>query len=108
MSNSISIPYQGDALDIAVAEAEAKLIVENTVGIVFGYMIGDDVEVIVEFVDNANEAMTKYAQAANRFMQRANKPDLPMDVVTRPVGWNGLDAALIRELVKESHELMAF
>ncbi|EZP69982.1 hypothetical protein BV96_03660 [Sphingomonas paucimobilis] len=107
MSNSISIPYQGDALDHAVADAESKLKSENGVGVIIGLMIGNAVSHFVELTDNADDGMKVFCCAANTFMNIINKRHLPMDVIVRPVGWDDHEAALLRLRVSISLEDMA-
>lgn len=107
MNNSISIPYQGDGLDIAVAEAEAILKSENGVGVVIGLMIGSAVSHVVALTDNADDGMKAFCCAANTFMNIINKRHLPMDVIVRPIGWNDHEAAQLRTRVNISLELMA-
>lgn len=107
MSNSIPIPYQGDELDLIVAEAESKLKSKNGVGVIIGLKIGDAVSHTVEDTSDCSAGMKAFSKATNAFMNKVNQRHLPMDVIVRTVGWQPLDDALLHVLVNASLDFMA-
>lgn len=106
--NSFSVPYLGDVLDRAAKEAMAKLKAEHNVGVVFAFQIGTYISHVSSNVDNCDDGMRVFCKGANRAMQEANQPDLPLDVVRITCGWDKGEEAILDALVQNSLDLMAY